>query len=187
MPLNPNAFITLPQIKAWFVPAVADASLDTVLERVINGVCSYVERRTGRIWKAQTLSIVRSGDGTNKLLRLERPINSVTSLTIDGVALAPSEFWADSDKGRIVLKARTFTPGIGNVALTYEAGYADVDAGAGAIFTAALDLVKSHADELQNGTISVASIVQGPVSTTIRPGFNPRIDKFLDSLRDVRA
>lgn len=187
MALTPAAFLTVSQLKQWHVPAIPDDQLDPVLERIINGVCGYVEARTGRVWQARSLSIVRSGDGRPQLLRLERPINSVTSLTIDDVAIAPASYWAHSDRGRLVLKTGVFAAGIGNVALTYNAGYTDVEQGAGQIFAAALDLAKAHLDELQNGTISLQSISIGPVNAFVRPGLHPRIEKYLDSLKDVRG
>jgi hypothetical protein len=166
-----------------------DVVSENTLVRIGNGASAYCEERTSRIFKQRTLNLVASGNGKRTLLMLKRPIISIASLTIDGVAVDPSEYVIWSEKGTIELKTRTFTVGIGNIALTYDAGYAtsSTDPQLRQVTVAALDLAKAHWDEFSAGAMSLSSITVGPASAIIKPGLNPRIEKYLDSIADVRG
>jgi len=186
MAMKPLAIFDLPLFKAWLKVPDGDTSQDTVLERIGNAASEYCEERSGWLFKKRTHTLTRDGDDRPVLLRLHRPIISVTSLTIDGVALAASEYVADGTHGKITLKTRVFPRGVGNVVVVYEAGYDDADL-PGQVVAAALDLAKAHYEEWMNGAISLSSISIGTANAIIKPGLNPRIEAFLDSLKDVRG
>src|SRR5213075_2833011 len=118
-------------------------------------------------WKSRAQTITRSGDDRRLLLRLPRPITAVASLTIDGVAIAAIDYFIHADAGKIELRTRSFSVGIGNVVVTLTAGYTVVP---GHIVAAALDLAKAHYDEWQNGAVSLSQITVGPATAIIRPG-----------------
>ena len=130
---------------------------------------------------------MRSGDGSTKLLRLPRPIVSVTSLSIDEVALAASDYVIFAESGKIQLKTKVFSIGVGNVALAMDAGYAANHPRFRQVAAAALDLAKAHYEEWGVNAVSFSSVAIGSQSVIIKPGLNPRIEKYLDSLRDVRG
>jgi hypothetical protein len=184
MAMDPLAIFDLAALKAYC--KVTSSEQDTVLELIGNAASAYCEARTGWVFKRRSITERRHGDDTHRLLRLQAPLLSVTSLTIDGVALAPSEYVALAS-GKVLLTARSFSPGIANVTIVYDAGYDNVATGRADVYLAALDLAKSAYDEWQNGAVSIASISVGPATAMIRPGLNPRIEKFLDAIRDVRA
>jgi uncharacterized phiE125 gp8 family phage protein len=185
MAMIATAIFSLADLKTFC--RITDGSQDATLEAIANGVTGYCEARTSRIFKQRTVAESRNGDGTALLLRLPRPIVSVTSLTIDGAAVSSTEYVVFADRGKLQLKTRTFPPGVGNVQIVIEAGYADPKTEIPQVFAAALDLAKSHYDEWQNGAISLSSISIGPASTVVRPGLNPRVEKYLDSIADVRG
>ena len=180
------ALFTLSQLKLWLKIPDADTTQDDVLNLLGQGASDYCEDRIGEQFLTRTYTVTRDGKGTSRLLRLPRPIQSVTSLTIDGVLIDPSQYVVDPDAGKITLLCGQFTCGAGNVVAVLVAGY---DAGKvpGNVVAAALDLAKSHYEEWTNGAISVSSISIGPASTVIRPGLNPRIEKFLDARGDTRG
>ena len=166
---------------------LADTSKDTLLDEIGNAASSYCEERVGDRFKPRDYTIVRNGDGTSKLLRLPRPIVSVASLVVDEVAIDASDYVIFAEAGKIQLKTGVFAVGVGNVALTLNAGYAETHPRRRQVTAAALDLAKSHFDEIESNAVSVSSVSIGPQSMVIRPGLNPRIDKYLDSIRDVRG
>lgn len=197
MALDPLALFDLATLKSHCKvttadPATAqDTEAITALERIGAGASEYCENRIGERIQVRNYTVVRDGDGRATLLRLPRPIRSVTSITIDDVALASTEYVFNAAAGTITLRSRRFTKGLQNVEVVLSAGYDFADASQAAqvadIVAAALDLAKSHWDEWNAGAIALSSITLGPATAIIKPGLNPRIEKFLDGKRDVRA
>lgn len=185
MPMNDLALFSLEQLKTW-LKTPGDTSQDAVLEILGQGASDYCEARIGTQFKSRPYTITRNGDNRSKLLRLPRPILSVTSVTVDGVLLDPTTYGVDPDKGLIQLTTTVFTLGVRNVVVGLVAGYATADL-PGHVVAAALDLAKAHHEEWTNGAISLSSISIGPASAIIKPGLNPRIEKFLDAQKDVRG
>jgi len=195
--LNPLALFDLATLKTWCKvttqdpPTAADTDVLTLLEVIGNGASEYCEARIGQRFKKRTSTVTRDGDGRSKLLRLPRPIVSVASLTIDDQVIGASEYALDRQNGKITLRARAFSVGLQNVSVTLDAGYDFAVAADAAqvadVVAAALDLAKSHYDEWTTGAIAASSISIGPASVMIRPGLNPRIEKFLDGKKDVRG
>ncbi|HVL65726.1 MAG TPA: hypothetical protein VM364_00560 [Vicinamibacterales bacterium] len=185
--MDPLALFDLPALKAHCKISAADGTRDAILSVIGNAASAYCEARVGQQFKPRVYTIERSGDGTTKLLRLPRPIISVESLSVDGMDIAPSEYFVYAEAGKIQLRTRTFRAGVGNVRVILNAGYDETHPRRRQITAAALDLAKSHYDEWDANAISATSISVGPQSMVIRPGLNPRIEKFLDSIRDVRG
>jgi hypothetical protein len=184
--MNPLSLFTLSQLKSWLKIGPTDDGPDAVLEILGNAASDYCEARIGATFKSRDYTIARDGDGRDRLLRLPRPISAVSALSIDGVALDASDYVVYGDKGKIRLKTRLFGGGVGNVSVTLTAGYADGDL-PNHVVGAALDLAKAHYEEWTNGAISLSSINVGSMNAIIKPGLNPRIEKYLDSQRDVRG
>lgn len=184
MAMKDLALFTLEQFKGWL--KISDESQDAVLEVIGQGASDYCEARIGAQFKARSYTVTRNGDNRSKLLRLPRPILSVTSLTVDGTVVDPTTYAVDADKGVLQRKTGVLAAGVANVVVVLVAGYAEGEL-PGQVVAAALDLAKSHYEEWQNGAISLSSINIGSANAVIKPGLNPRIEKFLDSQRDVRG
>jgi hypothetical protein len=185
MSLDGLAVFTLEDFKGLLRIPEQEETDDTALTLIGNGVSAYVDARTGTKWKKRTYTITRDGDGRSTLLRLPRPIASVASLTVDGTPLVQGQdFWVYGDSGKIALQGRTFPCGFQNVVVTLDAGYDVVPYD---IVEAALELAKSAYDELKTGAVSLSSISIGSVNAILKPGLNPRIEKFLDAHRDLRG
>ena len=67
------------------------------------------------------------GKSLDTVRRLPRPIRSVTSLTIDGLLVAASDYAIDAERGKITLRSRTFSDGLQNVEVQLSAGYDFLD------------------------------------------------------------
>lgn len=183
--MHANALFTLEEFKTWL--KAGDGVDELRLDLAGDAASAFCESRTGRVFRQRAKTFIRNGDNTSKLLRLFYPIVSVQSLLIDGVEVPADDYVIFAEAGKIELKSRIFPRGVGNVGGTYTAGLAPTDPEFLQVRAAAMDLAKAHYEELTNGTISVSSINVGPISTVIRPGLNPRIEKYLDSIRDVRG
>lgn len=185
--MDPLALFTLVALKAHCKINAEDVTRDDILTLIGNAASAYCEERVGEKFAPRVHVIQRSGDGTTKLLRLPRLVTAVDSLTIDGTPIAASDYVVFAEAGKIQLKTRTFSAGVGNVTVILTAGYAEAHARRRQVMAAALDLAKSHYDEWDANAIAASSISIGPQSVVIRPGLNPRVEKYLDSLRDVRG
>lgn len=91
MALAANALTKLATLKTEL--GISDASLDAVLERIINGASDSIEKYCGRKFaRAAALSERVKGYGT-ELIHLERtPVETLTSITIDGTTVDASEY-----------------------------------------------------------------------------------------------
>lgn len=184
--LDPLAIFALADIHTLLNIPTGVTTDDQAFILIGNGVSAYVEQRTNTLWKARSYTITRDGDGRDSLLRLPRPIVSVTSLTVGGNLLTEgTDFFTYSDIGKIRLACgRAFCWGIQNVVLVLQAGFTTVPYD---IFQAGLELFKSCYDELKSGAVSLSSISIGTVHAILKPGINPRIEKYLDAQRDIRG
>lgn len=184
--LDPLAVFALADIHTYLNIPTGVTTDDQVFIQIGNGVSAYIEQRTNTLWKARDYVLTTDGDGRDKLLRLPRPINSVASLTVSGSALVENtDFFVYSDDGTIKLAwGREFCRGRQNVVLDFNAGYTAVPYD---IVQAALELFKSCYDELKSGAVSLSSIDIGSVHAILKPGLNPRIEKYLDAQRDLRG
>jgi len=104
---------------------------DVELGRLISAVSAQVRSETGIAFDVPLLARTegRDGDGGTVLLLDEYPVVSITSLTVDGVAIPvrPSVtgygyVLTSAAIGRIELVGYTFTKGTQNVSIVYRAG-----------------------------------------------------------------
>jgi hypothetical protein len=101
---------------------------DELLEQLIASSSAWVVSRLGQEVLARTVVEPRDGDGTTRLLLRQFPVNSVTSVTVDGATIpkrttTDGEGWILSRDG-IDLIGYSFTAGLSNVVIVYSAGYA---------------------------------------------------------------
>jgi len=128
-----NALTSLVAAKSWLsVAAAPDTTYDSEIESLIDSVSwqfnSYCKRRL----LARDLTEYYEGDGSNKFMSPEFPINSITSINIDSERDYDTDTLIDSDtytfntKGLITLDESTFSTSPQAVKIVYNVGYATI-------------------------------------------------------------
>jgi uncharacterized phiE125 gp8 family phage protein len=105
---------------------------DAILDRLITACSEAFRLAVDRdIRTPDTTSYIDtfSGDGGSTLFLAEYPVKAITTLTVDGAAVAErvtsgdGGYILDKESGRVDLDGSVFTEGIDNVAIQYQAGY----------------------------------------------------------------
>jgi len=116
---------TLADLKAW-LGIVSDTD-DELLARLISGVSAFMEQRTGRRFLEDEYREVRDGHGGRRLLFAHYPVTEVSSVKVDGAAILPAAGALDAGyrftERMVTLTGYAFSRGLGNVELSYTAGY----------------------------------------------------------------
>lgn len=116
-------------VKAWLRLGNGHEEL---LARLVTAASAATETYLGRTVLQADYTERGNGTGGCSFLPKRHPINSVASLSIDGVAIEASDGIKPGyliDGGRLVLVGGLrFTRGVQNILLTYNAGYATVPA-----------------------------------------------------------
>jgi hypothetical protein len=102
---------------------------DILLTRLISSASDFIESWLNRRFDIETYTDVRDGTGTNRMMAANYPILSISNVTINNQNIQPSDgqsFGYRNDLNRIWLVGGTFSRGIGNVQVTYSAGYSTV-------------------------------------------------------------
>lgn len=165
--------------------AVFDSAGDVVLEDLINAISAEFERETGRVVIARAKTETKHGDGRPVLGLRWTPIVSVASLTIDGVALDPSDYVLDTETGLVRLRARTFTAGVGNVVASYTGGYAAADVPAD-LKRFIRDWCKFAYDEWHTDSVAATSVSIGNQTFQINPELPRELRRGIGRFRDQR-
>jgi hypothetical protein len=131
----PTDLSDVASLKAYITPAAASAD-DPLFQQLVSGVSLELadlasEGHGRRRFNAQTYTEARDGRGRERLILFNRPLVSVTSVSIDG-QLTPQAVgplgggWLleDAELGIIALRWRgTFPLGVSRVSVVYTAGY----------------------------------------------------------------
>jgi len=106
---------------------------DTLLLHLITRVSKEIEKFCERTFAQANSTEYYDGDGTDTLLIDNYPINSITSLYDDTDRTYGSDTLIDSDdyvfyseEGKIVLDGGTFSIGLKNIKIVYNAGYSTI-------------------------------------------------------------
>ena len=110
---------------------------DNLLQRIISGASEWIRQETSTEFTAGNMKEIRSGTGGRIMFVKRPPINSVTSVHIDGQSIsAKSSNVADFLKNNgysfqangsyISLSGNNFARGIDNVQLIYNGGYGEI-------------------------------------------------------------
>lgn len=112
--------------------ALSTSEADGKIEQLIASSSAWVCSQLGRAVLSATYTETRDGDGGSSLVLRKWPVISVTSVTVDGTAIAARAAVTDSgwtrNESTIRLSGYTFTRGTANVVVVYSAGYATVPA-----------------------------------------------------------
>ena len=139
------AAISLRQVKAHLNITAQDQ--DEELRSVIADVASIAESYTGRVFGRRTIVDTLTGDGMAYLLLSACPVLAVSSVTVDGVALADDDYRLNPSSG--TLKRTAGWADGAEIVVTYLAGYRMQP---GADVQGALRMV-SHVWKYQRGSV----------------------------------
>lgn len=144
MPTTATAIVTLPQTKTHLKIEVD--TFDAQLNDYIEAASQMVVNRIGQVAGSPTIEEYHDGGVQQIVLRNQAPIQSVTSVlesfgtvnytltqvTLDAASGNAFAYTVELDRGLITRRASgiavPFAPGIGNVHVTYVAGYATTPA-----------------------------------------------------------
>lgn len=128
---------TLQDVKAWL--GLTATSSDTVLSGLISAVSGTILGYINRVLVPHTLTELRDGTGTARMLLHDWPVLSISSLILDGSPLAlnatpqnggggfvfdaPSPYPPGTMANVTLLGGARFSRGVANVLVSYLAGY----------------------------------------------------------------
>jgi hypothetical protein len=124
------ALATLTALKGYL--GVSGNNADAELQRLLDAASATVEQHVGRQLSAGARTERRHGNGRDMMLLRDSPIRSVSSLTIDGLAIPDAD--ANGGTGYLFtdstlwLVGYAFNRGTLNVRVTYDAGYTAIPA-----------------------------------------------------------
>ncbi len=128
---------TLPGLKSFLGIKPEEKHNEAQLLELIQLASAAMTKKMRRQFGVRSFTETYSGDGSNILLLRQTPVAAVQSLTIDGVAVATSEFKVheqsiqfefDADFNPRLRGSRIFPRGNRNIAITYTAGFARIPA-----------------------------------------------------------
>lgn len=144
MSVGTYALTTLAAVNSYLKITADGGDRDAFIEDLIDRVTAQCEQYTGRKLKARDYhydsadsdydpdNAILDGNGEQYLFTPQWPINSVSILTIGDTTITERESWDETgyviykDQGRIYLAGYTFTEGIKNIFLAYNAGYTTI-------------------------------------------------------------
>lgn len=169
----------------------ADAQIDVIVSAVDRSMKEYLGRQ---IESASVTAEIHDGNGLDdSLILLEWPVTSVSSVSIDGAALAASDHEIDGANGILHYKpgGTGFAPwpkGRRNISVTYTAGYASVPA------DLALAATKQAVYEVKltsalGGRLGDRSTIteDGGTAQYVIAGWYPGVAEVLDAYRGPRC
>lgn len=131
MALNANALTTLANVKEQL--DIADASQDSLLERLINTASQLIEKYTDRVLVQDTYTEFYFGRGSNQLMLRNYPAEKPTDLRIDNNAVFDVSAVIDTDdydidNGSMVSYVGSFPRASSrhNIKIVYLGGFATI-------------------------------------------------------------
>ena len=119
---------TLDNVKAWFAPPLTTTGDDALLARLVTAASQFIQAWLGRTIAETAFTETRNGLGGTRLFLRNRPVVSVASVTVDGVAIAaatgPGQSGYLFDDSSVYLAGYAFSRGQQNITVAYTAGYA---------------------------------------------------------------
>jgi hypothetical protein len=145
MALSDTQLAEIDRLKAWLKIPQDESAADVPLTELITRASGFILQYLGRdVLFAAAVTETRNGNGLNFLLTRSYPVNSVTSVTVDGAVIpqatsATMAGWVFS-KYAIQLRGYYFNRGIQNVVLVMNAGVSAASAAAGILEQACMEL-----------------------------------------------
>lgn len=124
-----NALTTLVDAKVWLGVKPDVTTDDAVIENFIDSVSWQFNSFTHRLLKAREITEYPEGDGKNKILLAQYPVNSITSIHIDSDRVYGADTLIDSDTytfkdvGIVTLDQNTWSKSPKANKVVYNGGY----------------------------------------------------------------
>lgn len=116
---------TLAAVKTWLNFADGNNDNNASLAALITGASLAMQKYVNRTIPLADYDHRQDGNGSNYMVCRNSPVQSITSITVDGAAIPAANI--SFEDSTIYLSGRyVFTRGRGNVALVYTAGFDDV-------------------------------------------------------------
>lgn len=120
---------TLANVKAYLSPPLTTTADDALLARLITAGSAFIQSWLNRSIATASYSETRNGGGGTRLFLRNRPVTAIAALSVDGVAIAPSNPAPTGagylfDDSSVYLVGHCFTKGAQNVTVQYTAGFA---------------------------------------------------------------
>lgn len=130
MPLEANALTSLESVKAYLKLSTVQLSDEEIklLEDLINACSTAIESYCGRKFKDQIFTDEYDGTGKNYLLLEQYPVNTITTIHIDGALLDSNEYKVKKKNGVLIRKNSVWPIGDINIEIEYTAGYSVIPA-----------------------------------------------------------
>lgn len=182
--LHATTLVTLDEVRRYVLGDVFDTSRDDRLVLLADAASARIEAHTGRVFAARDVTEAFRGRGTGSVGLQRRPVRSVTSVTVGGVAVASGAWEIEAALGRLTLTAGTFAAGA-LCTVVYRAGYEAADRPPDVV-EACLQLTKYLWDERETGAVGASSISIGPQSLMLKPGLPEPLRDALRAWVDTR-
>lgn len=114
---------TVANLKAHLGIPSADTTKDALLTMLLKGSSAFIETETHRKLGVQTHDIKLDGTGMHEIMLPQYPVQSITTLEIDGEAQTIGDLDIDTETGIVYSENIIFRTGRRNVHIVFEAGY----------------------------------------------------------------
>jgi hypothetical protein len=118
---------TLDNVKSWLSPPLTTTADDTLLTGLITATSQFIQTWLNRQIATTAYVETRDGNGGERMAFANSPVTAVSSVTIDGLAIAPASDAVTRgyvfSPTMLYLQGWRFTPGFQNVVVSYNAGY----------------------------------------------------------------
>lgn len=121
---------TTQRVKTWL--GITSAADDATIDLLVTNVSDYIKSWLSRDLLSASFSEIRNGTGTGTMVLNNYPITAVTNLTINGTTINQYiegvQHGYFFDNACLYLSSGRFYSGLGNVRISYNAGFAGVPA-----------------------------------------------------------
>lgn len=183
------ALTTLTAVKTYLGDAL-DSSSDVELTRLLDAASSWFESATGVTFGQTTYTNEKQNGpqfrSKTSILPKNTPVTSVTSVAVDGVTI-PAQTTVGGNGWVLVddviyLVGYSVPPGVGNVSLTYVAGYATIPAD---VQQAVIEIVAWWFRGKEHTGLFSKSTAGGGYTQFASGGTPPSVDPVVESYRVV--
>lgn len=188
-----NDLTTLADVKAWLNIASGDTTFDAMLGRLISACSMFMQAYMNRTVAITSYTLNFNGDGKTAKMLGNYPIQSVTSVLVNGVPIPASPaltaygtqqagYMFDDDT--IYLYGYEFCMGVQNCSIAYTAGFSASDPNLMALAQACIEVVSLRFKE--RGRIGEKNkSVNGELIGFMVTDFPPDVVTLMNNLRNV--
>lgn len=187
MALSTTALITVDTAQGW-LPGLPSADVD--VERLIESASRVANTYAQRHLAATDYTERRSGDGGVELLLRQYPVQSITSIHVDGdrefgddTELTDYEY--DEDSG-IVYYYDGWPEGVRNIKIVYRAGY-EVATMPQDLVSATIEVIAWMQRRITGGQVGTSSHSYGDESITYELTPPTSAQRIFEAYREVRV